>query len=108
MWTESRSAVINRGSLGSSPLIYATLYKTIDFTILIAGFNVIECAIVGLVAGEEIAGGLAAFTRNRVHFVLANFLAVLMGLIPFLAVKEPSRVLERDKIGLTFFRKRGV
>lgn len=86
------------------PLIYPTLYKTFVFMIFVAVFKVIEYAIKGLVAGERIVSGLAEFTENGLHILLANSLVVFIALIPFFAMKELSRVFGREKIAALFFR----
>ena len=96
---------IGRG-LEAKPLIFSTLYKTVVFTILVAGFKVIEYAVKGLFAGEGIAGGLAEFAEKGNDIVVANSLVVFIALIPFFAFKELGRVVGRKKIAALFFRLR--
>jgi hypothetical protein len=97
---------LGRG-LEDKPLIYPTLYKTFVFTIFVAVFKVIEHAIRGLVTGEGIAAGFAAFAEKGFHIVLANSMVVFIALIPFFAVRELGRLFGGAKIGALFFRSRG-
>ena len=93
-------------SLEDKPLIYPTLYKTVAFTLLVAVFKAVEQVIKALIAGEDIAAGIAEFAASGWEVVLANGLILFVALIPFFAVKELGQVLGRDRIGRLFFRHR--
>jgi len=92
-------------SLEQRPLIYSTLYKSVVFTFLVLGFNLIEHAIKGLWTGQGLAGGFAEFLDRWPHELLAGSLVIFVALIPFFAFKELGRVLGKEKIGALFFRK---
>lgn len=98
---------LGRG-LEHKPLIYPTIYKTVLFTILVAGFKVVEHAIKGLWTGVGVAGGLAEFAERGFHIILANGIVVFVALLPFFAIKELGRVIGRERIAGLFFRRRST
>lgn len=93
-------------SLENKPLIYPTLYKTMVFTLFVAGFVVIEHMAKGLWNGTGLMGGLNEFLGKGPHEILANSLIVFVAFIPFFGVKELGRILGQDKIRALFFKKR--
>ena len=92
--------------LEQRPLIFATLYKSVVFTLLVGLFTLIEHGLSGLWSGVGFAGGIAGYLDQGVHEILANSLVVFVALVPFFAVKEISLVLGRQKIWALFFRSR--
>jgi hypothetical protein len=92
--------------LEEKPLIYPTLYKTFVFTLFVVVFTLIEHMIKGLWEGKGIMGGLADFFGKGSHELLAGCLVLFVSFIPFFALKELGRVLEKDKLRDLFFRKR--
>jgi hypothetical protein len=98
---------LGRG-LEDKPLIYATLYKTVLFTIFCAVFKLAEHAVKGLVTGTGIAAEFAEFASQGYEIILANSMMLFVALIPFFAMKELGRVVGNEKIGRLFFRQRST
>jgi hypothetical protein len=96
---------IGRG-LEQKPLIFATLYKTLVFTLFLAIFIVLENVIKGLWKETGFTGDIVEFLGVGSHEFLANCLVVFVALIPFFGIKELSRVIGQDKIRALFFQKR--
>jgi hypothetical protein len=96
---------LGRG-LEEKPLIVPTLYKTVVFTLFVGVFALAEHALKGLLKGEGVAAGLAAFAAQGWEMILANGLVVFVALMPFFAMKELGRVIGRDKIWTLFLRWR--
>jgi hypothetical protein len=89
-----------------APLIYPTVLKSALFTIVLAGFKILEDAIIGLYRGqsfhqsiEELGGGTwkGIFTLTLLLFVM---------LIPFVGFGELQRVLGKEKLAQIFFKPR--
>ena len=93
-------------SLEDKPLIVPALYKTVVFTLFVGAFALAEHAIKGLLKGDGIAAGLAAFAAQGWEMILANGLVVFVALMPFFAMKELGRVMGRDNIWGLFLRRR--
>lgn len=89
------------------PLIVPTIYKAVIFSVFVLVFRVVEFAIKGFLHGDGLAAALVEFFAQKgIDEVLANFLVVLVALIPFFAVKELGRVLGRERVAALFFRNR--
>jgi hypothetical protein len=91
--------------LEQKPLIYPTLYKTVVFTLFVGVFTLIEHMIKGLWEGKGLMAGLADFFGKGSHELLAGCLVLFVSFIPFFALKELGRVLEKGKLWDLFFRK---
>ena len=94
---------LGRG-LETKPLIYATLYKTTVFCVLVAVFKIVEHGIKGLWKGEGFVKGAAEMVTNGFQELLANTLVVFVALLPFFAFRELGRMLGRKTIWDLFFR----
>jgi hypothetical protein len=93
-------------SFEQRPLIVATLYNAVIFTVLVGAFTLIEHGISGLWNGVGLNEGISIFLDKGVHEILANSLVVFVALVPFFAVKELALVLGKEKIWALFFRSR--
>jgi hypothetical protein len=96
---------LGRG-LEGQPLIYATVYKSIVFSLFVGVFKLIEHTIRGVLTGEGLMGGIDFFSKQGLHVVLATSLVVFVALIPFFGVRELGRVLGEKTIRDLFFRRR--
>ena len=96
---------LGRG-LEQKPLIYATFYKTVIFTLFVAVFTVFEHLVTGLWKGAGLMGGFYEFLGKGSYELFANSLIVFVAFIPFFGVKELGRVLGEGKIRALFFRSR--
>jgi hypothetical protein len=92
--------------LEQKPLIYATIYKTVVFSLFVGVFTLIEHVVKGLWRGKGLAGGLVDLLGKGHHELLAGCLVIFVAFIPFFAFKELERVLGEDKIRTLFFRRR--
>jgi hypothetical protein len=99
---------LDRG-LESKPLILSTLFRTVVFTVFVAGFKIIEHGVVGLFRKGDFMAGVGEVFGKGQHEILANTLMLFVALLPFFAFKELERVLGRDQIrSLFFWRKVGA
>jgi hypothetical protein len=93
--------------LEDKPLIFATIYKALIFSVFVLVLRVVEYAIKGLLHGDGLAAAFFEFFAQKgIDEVLANAVVVVVALIPFFAVKELGRVLGRERVAALFFRNR--
>jgi len=90
------------------PLVIATLFRTVAFTLFLGAFTLIEHVIKGLWQGKGFTGGLADLLGKGHHELLANCLIVFVSFVPFFAFRELGRVLGEGKIRTLFFRGRAA
>ena len=87
------------------PLIVPTIYRAVMFSIWVALFKVLEHAVVGVVQGKGIAGGLEEMMSRGPYEMLAMTLVTVFAFIPFFAFKELSQALGEGKIAEMFLRR---
>jgi hypothetical protein len=92
--------------LDHKPLIYSTLLKTVEFTLFVGAFTLVEHVIKNLWNGEELTAGLVDFLGKGSHELLAGCMVIFVAFIPFFAFRELGRVLGEGKIWTLFFRRR--
>lgn len=90
------------------PLIVPTLYKTIFFSLLAAGFKALEELLRGLLHGRGLAGGLQDLLSKGWYGILANALVIFAAFVPFFAFRELLRVMGSEKIRTLFFGSKRV
>jgi hypothetical protein len=90
------------------PLIYPTLSKSIEFSIFVGFFAIIEHIIGGLVHGIGVAGGLAELWHEGKYELIGRCLVTFLAFIPFFAFKELARNMGEGKLSHLFFRKQAA
>jgi hypothetical protein len=88
------------------PLIYATLRKALVFTLFVGFFAIVEHAILGLVHGKGVMGGLAELWNEGRDELVARCLVTFFAFIPFFAFRELALVLGEGKLRSLFFHRK--
>jgi hypothetical protein len=88
------------------PLIYPTLNKALNFSILVGVFAIFEHMIGGVIHGVGVSGGLAKLWHEGKYELLARCLVTFFAFIPFFAFRELARVIGEARLGKLFLRKR--
>jgi hypothetical protein len=90
------------------PLIYATLFKSAAFAVVLGFFKILEATLVGWYHGHSLTDSLAEVTRGgpilRGILVLVFLLGFL--LIPFFAFAELGDALGENKLSRLFLKSR--
>lgn len=88
------------------PLIYATLFKSVAFAMLLGCFKILEKAGVAWYHGKSFSQSTSELDGGSLKeiIVLMAILAVL--LIPFFGFTELSRIFGKDKLRKLFFVSR--
>jgi hypothetical protein len=89
------------------PLIYPTLSKSIEFSLLVGFFAIIEHIMGGLVHGVGAKGGLAELWHEGIYELIGRCLVTFFAFIPFFAFKELASKMGEGKLSHMFFRKEG-
>jgi hypothetical protein len=89
-----------------SPLIYATLYKSAAFAIVLGFFKVLEEAGVGWYHGKSFGESISEIGGGTLDGILVLMAILLVLLIPFFGFSELSRVFGKDKLRKLFFTPR--
>ena len=92
-------------SLENKPLIFATLFKSVMFTIWVALFALVESTLRGFLHGKGLAGALDHLLSEGTNEFYSKCLVVFVAFIPFFAFRELARVLGKGIIWGWFFRK---
>ena len=92
--------------LEEKSLIFPTLYKSVAFSIWVAGFTVLEHTVIGFVHGKGLEGGFHEILSKGRYELLARSLVTFFAFVPFFAFKQLGRVLGEGKIRALFFRRR--
>ena len=80
------------------PLIIAVLVKAVLYGLLVAGFDVVERLVEGLLRGDDRQALLHGVIVNGPTEALAQAVMVLVSFIPFFALWEIGRVLGPGKL----------
>ena len=89
-----------------APLIYPTLLKSALFTVVLAGFKILEEAAVGLYHGQSFHQSIADLAGGTWKGILTLTLLLFAVLIPFVGFGELQRVLGEGKLAQIFFHSR--
>jgi hypothetical protein len=92
--------------LKHKPLIYATLFKSAAFAVVLGCFKILEEACVGWYRGRSFSQSVSTIGGGTLGGILALTAILAVLLIPFFAVTELSQVLGADKLGKLFFTSR--
>ena len=91
-----------------APLIYPTLLKSALFSIVLAGFKILEDAAVGFYHGKSFSESIADLGGGTLKGIVTLTVLLFVLLIPFFGFGEPQRVLGAGKLAPLFFRPRAV
>ena len=84
------------------PLIYATLFKSVAFAIILGVFKILEEVGIGLYHGKS-AGQSMAEVGGTLNGMLAMMAILAVLLIPFFAFTELRDILGKEKLAGLFF-----
>lgn len=85
------------------PLIYATLYKSSVFFVVLVLFSVLEEVVRGFFQHITIIESLSDIGGGSLPAILASGLIMFVVLVPFFAFREISRVLGESRLYNLFF-----
>ena len=88
------------------PLIYPTLVKSALFAVVLASFQILEEAAIGLYRGKSFHESIEVGGGNW-KGILSVTLITCVALIPFFGFTELQRVLGEGKLEQIFFGRRG-
>jgi hypothetical protein len=88
------------------PLIYAILYKSFVFTLLLMSFHVVESVVVGVFRGNTIANSLPPLLGWNPKGLLAVGVMSFVLLLPFFGFREITRVIGRREMRALLFERR--
>lgn len=90
------------------PLIVPTLYKSFQFTVCVALFNLAESLIRSFIRGKGAVAGADGLMSRFNYEWFAGALIVFFAFIPFFAVRELRKVLGEGTIAKLFFQRRSA
>lgn len=90
------------------PLIYPTVIKSALFSIVLAGFKILEGAVTGLFHHESFDQSIAGFGGGTLKGILTLTLLMFVVLIPFFGFTELQRILGEGKLAQAFFGPRDL
>ena len=89
----------------NEPLVYAILFKSAVFSVLLVCFDILEEVIVGLVHHKTITQSMPTLGGGGVEGVLLVALMVFIVLIPFFSFTEIARVIGEDELHSILFKR---
>jgi hypothetical protein len=87
------------------PLVYPILLKSLLFGIVLIGFHVIEDVIEGLWHGKTAIESIPNFGGGGLEGILSVGAIAFVGLIPFFALREISRVFGSASLQMLIFKR---
>ena len=84
------------------PLIYATLFRSAAFAIILGCFKVIEEICVGLYHSKSAAESIKEVGGGTLNGILAMMAILAVLLIPFFAFSELGNIIGREKLSAIF------
>lgn len=84
------------------PLIYAVLYRSFVFLLMLLGLSVIEEIVRGLVVHHSLMQSLAGFAGGTLLQVLATCLLMWLALLPYFAFRQLAEELGDDRLRRMF------
>jgi hypothetical protein len=88
------------------PLVYAILFKSATFSLLLVCFDILEEVIVGLVHHKTITQSMPTLGGGGVVGMLLVALMVFIVLIPFFSFREIARLIGEDELLSILFKRR--
>lgn len=92
--------------LKEKPLIYATLFKSAAFAIVLGCFKILEEICIGLYHGKSAGQSIAAVAGGTLNGILAMLAILAVLLVPFFAFTELRGIFGREKLTGLFFTSR--
>ena len=91
-------------NLKDRALVYPILYKAVLFAILFICFDMVEEVLVGLARGKTFAQSIPKIGGGSPSGVFFVAIILSVGLIPFFAFREISRVIGKSELHSLIFR----
>jgi len=85
------------------PLIYATLFKSAAFAIILGVFKILEEVCIGLYHGKSVGQSIAEVGGGTLNGILATMAILAVLLVPFFAFTELRDILGKEKLTGLFF-----
>jgi hypothetical protein len=89
-----------------APLIYPTLWKSAEFSVLLTCFKILEDIIVGLFRGRSISQSVDDLFGGTWKGILVIAVFLFVVLIPFFGFSELQRVFGEGRLGQLFLHRR--
>jgi hypothetical protein len=91
-----------------APLIYATLFKSAAFAVVLGCFKILEEVLIGLYHGQPFNKSISAVGGGTLSGILVMMAILAVLLIPFFAFTELGKILGRDKLRQLLITSRHV
>jgi hypothetical protein len=88
------------------PLIYATLFKSVAFALILGCFKILEEICVGLFHRKSAGQSIAEVGGGTLNGILAMMAILAVLLVPFFAFTELRGIFGREKLAGLFFATR--
>jgi len=85
------------------PLIYATLFKSVAFALILGCFKILEEICIGLYHGKSAGQSIAEVGGGTLYGILAMTAILAVLLIPFFAFTELRGIFGKEKLAGLFF-----
>jgi hypothetical protein len=92
--------------LNHAPLIYSTLLKSAQFTVVLACLEILEDAAIGLYRGSSIQQSIADIGGGSARAIVILSLLMFAFFVAFIGYGELQRVLGKGKLEQIFFSPR--
>ncbi|MBL8876398.1 MAG: hypothetical protein JNM86_11440 [Phycisphaerae bacterium] len=88
------------------PLAFATIYRTLAFSVLVVVFSIAEHLAGALVHGKKMSEGISELTSTGWQGLLAWYVLIIAAFLPFFTVKEIEQAFGAGKVRALFFSRR--
>ena len=92
-------------NLRHKPLVYPIVFKSAVFCVILMCFYIVEEMLIGLWHGKTIADSFPEIGGGSWRGILVIWSMLFVGLIPFFAYRELSRVLGKDELYALIFKR---
>ncbi len=89
-----------------SPLIYATVFRSVMFGLVLGCFKLVEALVVGYFRGVTVAESIARIGDGSLRGILTLVLLLTVVLMPFFGFAELDRAVGKGKIATVFLKSR--
>ncbi len=87
------------------PLIYAVLYKSFAFAVVLVCFHIVEGVAVALLRSQPLTENLAEFGGGGLKGIVSVGAILFVALIPFFMFREVARVIGADQLWQLLFSR---
>ena len=94
------------GGHRTKPLVWQIIHRSIAFLILVAGFTVIEEAVVGFIHGKTFSGSMAEVGGGTREEMIASAIIMFLIFLPLFAYRALGEVLGDKALFRTLFVER--